>query len=100
MSYTVIWSDRAKKTITDVINYLREEWTEKEVNEFLDRVDDMVTTISSNPRLFRASFKRPNVHLALIHRRTYLVYQVLAPKKQIAILLFWGPKQNPKKLKY
>ena len=100
MSYKALWTNRAIKTIDDVINYLRDEWTEKEVDNFLDKVDDVIATIEINPKLFRASAKRPNVHLAIIKRRTLLVYQIRPLKKQVVLLLFWNSKKNPKKMKY
>jgi plasmid stabilization system protein ParE len=100
MYYKIFWTNKAFKTAENIIKYLREEWTEKEVNNFLNEIDSIISTIESNPKLFIASSKRPNVHLALIYKRTYLVYQIRPHKKQIALLLFWNPKQNPKKLKY
>jgi hypothetical protein len=100
MSYKALWTNKAIKTAEDVVKYLREEWTEKEVDDFLNKVDDIIATIETNPKLFRASSKRPNIHLAIIKRKTLLVYQVRPHKKQIALLLFWNAKQNPKKLKY
>jgi hypothetical protein len=100
MSYKTFWTNRAIKTAEDVVNYLREEWTKKEVDGFLNKTDDIIATIESNPKLFIASKKRPNVHLALIYRRTFLVYKIYPQKKQIVLLLFWEPKQNPKKFKY
>lgn len=100
MSYKVLWTNKAIKTAEDVVNYLREEWSQKEVDNFLNEIDAIILTIESNPKLFIASTKRHNVHLALINRRSFLVYQIRPQKKQIALLLFWNPKQNPKKLKY
>ena len=100
MSYKALWTNRAIKTADDVVKYLRDEWTEKEVDGFLDKVDDIIATIEINPKLFRASGKRPNVHLAIIKRRTLLVYQVRPLKKQVILLMFWNPKKNPKKFKY
>lgn len=100
MSYKALWTNRAIKTAEDVVKYLRDEWTEKEVDDFLNKTDDIIATIEINPKLFRASAKRPNVHLAIIKRRTLLVYQVRPLKKQVILLMFWNPKKNPKKLKY
>lgn len=100
MSYKAQWTNRAIKTADDVVKYLREEWTEKEVEDFLDKVDNIISMIEINPKLFRASTKRSHVHLAIIKRRTLLVYQVRPLKKQVILLLFWNPKKNPKKLKY
>jgi plasmid stabilization system protein ParE len=100
MGYKVLWTNQAIKTADDVVKYLREEWTEKEVNDFLDKVDNTISLIEVNPKLYRASDKKPNIHLAIIKRRTLLVYQVRPVKKQIILLLFWNPKKNPKKMKY
>ncbi len=100
MSYNALWTNRAIKTVDDVIEYLRGEWSEKEVDSFLDKVDDIVATIEINPKLFRASAKKPHIHLAIIKRRILLVYQIRPLKKQIILLMFWNPKQNPKKMKY
>jgi plasmid stabilization system protein ParE len=99
-SYAVFWTDRAQKTANDIVKYLREEWTEKEVDAFLDEVDRTINAIEIYPKLFRQSAKRKNIHLALISKHTILVYQVRPDKKQIALLLFWGTKQSPRKLKY
>ena len=100
MGYKALWTNSAIKTAEDVVNYLRKEWTNKEVDNFLNKTDNIIATIESNPKLFIASTKRPNVHLALIYRRTFLVYKIYPQKRHIVLLLFWGPKQNPKKFKY
>jgi plasmid stabilization system protein ParE len=100
MNYQVQWSNQAIKTVNSVIKYLREEWTEKEVDNFLNKLDDVVSMIEINPELFRESIKKKHVHLAIIKRRTLLVYQVRPQKKQVILLMFWNPKQNPKKFKY
>lgn len=100
MNYKVLWTNRAIKSAENIVKYLEEEWTEKEANDFLDAVDDIIEAIELNPKLFRASLKRPHIHLAIIKRRTLLVYQIRPQKKQITLLLFWNPKQSPKKLRY
>jgi 5-bromo-4-chloroindolyl phosphate hydrolysis protein len=99
-TYTVFWTNQAKQSIDKVIKHLREEWTQKEENNFLDEVDRVIGLIEIYPQLFRASKKREGVHMALIDKHTFLVYQIRPSKKQIALLLFWGTHQNPKQLKY
>jgi plasmid stabilization system protein ParE len=98
--YKVLWTDMAHKTINSIIEYLRDEWTEREVNNFLDELDRTIQAIEVYPKLFKSSAKRKNIHLALINKHTILVYQVRQNKRQIILLLFWGTKQNPKKIKY
>jgi hypothetical protein len=98
--YKVFWTDEAKYSIGKVIEHLRDKWSEKEVNAFLDEVDRIINLIEIYPKLFKSSRKRNNVHMALIDKHTFLVYQIRTNKKQIALLLFWGTPQNPKALKY
>lgn len=100
MIYKALWTNRAIKTAGDVVKYLRDEWTEKEVNDFLDKVDSIIEMIEINPKLFRESSKKSHIHLAIIKRRMLLVYQVRPIKKQVVLLMFWNPKKNPKKIKY
>ena len=87
MGYKALWTNSSIKTAEDVDN-------------FLNKTDNIIATIESNPKLFIASTKRPNVHLALIYRRTFLVYKIYPQKRHIVLLLFLGPKQNSKKFKY
>lgn len=51
MSYSIVWSNRAIKTAGDIVNYLRKEWTEREVDNFLNQVDEIIATIEKNPKL-------------------------------------------------
>ncbi len=98
--YKVLWTDEAKLSINTVIKHLRDDWSEKEVNVFLDEVDRIVQLISIYPNLFKPSMKRSNVHMALIDKHTFLIYRNRQNKKQIELLLFWGTRQNPKQLLY
>ena len=100
MSYQVYWTPQTKKTANKIVEYLRKEWAEKEVDDFLNRIDVVVSMIEINPKLFVSSVKKPNIHLTVIKRKTILVYQIRPLKKQIALLLFWNPKQDPEKFKY
>lgn len=43
--YSVFWSLTAEKTANNFIKYLRKEWTEKEVDAFLQEVDRTVSAI-------------------------------------------------------
>lgn len=58
--YKALWTSKAIKTAGDIVKYLREEWTDKEADNFLDKVDEVIATIEINPKLFRASVKKAN----------------------------------------
>ena len=100
MVYSVFWTNKAVKKVNSIVGYIRSEWTEKEVDHFLNELDRIIAVIEINPKLFRASSKRENIHLALITKHAILIYQLKPHKKQINVLLLWHTKQNPKKLNY
>ena len=88
MLYKIQWIDKAIKTAENIVNYLQNKWTEKEVNIFLNDIDKVIALIETKSKLFKASIKRKNVHLALLSKYTFLVYQIRENKKQIILLLF------------
>lgn len=50
MSYMIEWTDESEATLNKNIEYLSEEWDLLAINIFLDRVDEVVETIASNPK--------------------------------------------------
>jgi plasmid stabilization system protein ParE len=94
------WTDSAKITFNKIVEYLRKEWTEREVEKFVSRTTEMLSTLKRYPEMCRPSTKRKNVRIGILDKHTQLVYHYKPGKKQIEILLFWGMKQNPGKFKY
>ena len=70
------WSKRAINDLDIIYNYLLEEWTIKEANEFLDLVDEFVHLIKIYPEAFAVSFKNKNCRLGLIHKNITAVYMI------------------------
>lgn len=46
----ILWTDSAKFTFNKIIEYLRREWTEREVENFVTRSEEMLSTLKSYPR--------------------------------------------------
>ena len=53
----VIWSAKAKITFLNVIDYLNENWTKKEIMQFNQRTQITLNAIQTNPGIFPASIK-------------------------------------------
>lgn len=94
------WTDSAKITFNKIAEYLRKEWTEREVEKFVNRTAEMLSALKRYPEMCRPSTKRKNVRIGILDKHTQLVYHYKPGKKQIEVLLFWGMKQNPSKFKY
>lgn len=96
----IFWTDSAKSSFDKIVEYLRREWTEREVAKFVNRTVDMLSTLKRHPEMCRPSAKMKYVRIGILDKHTQLFYHYKPGKKQLELLLFWGMKQNPVKLKY
>jgi plasmid stabilization system protein ParE len=96
MAKKIIWSNEAIKSFDDVLGYLKENWTEKEIDNFILQTGAAVDLISEFPFMFR-KYNKHNIRAALITKHNLLVYKVY--RTQIIILNFWDTRQNPSKKK-
>lgn len=71
---TITWSENAKRNFRKVVDYLYEEWTEKEVLKFQNKVDFFVARISENNSLCPLS-KISNLRKCLIDKNNSLIYR-------------------------
>lgn len=95
MALEIIWSPNAIKRFEEIIDFLNENWTEREIKIFIKKTVKVLAYISDNPKMFRKSLKRKSTHEALISKQVMLIYQ-LKPAK-IELLTFWDTRQHPRK---
>lgn len=100
MAIVIKWSDEAKKTFDDNIQYLIREWTDNEIANFIKATDLKILNIELNPKIYRRSEKNPSIRKAGINKNVTLFYKHFPSKKEVVLLTFWNNRQNPKKLKY
>jgi plasmid stabilization system protein ParE len=48
----IIWTPEASETLNSNLDYLISEWGAQVASEFLDRVDQVVDVIKSNPEIY------------------------------------------------
>lgn len=41
----ILWTDTAKISFSKIVEYLEYAWTEREVEKFVSRVSEMITTL-------------------------------------------------------
>ena len=96
----ISWTPTARKNYLNVLDYLDKTWTEREVQNFINKVDNLLDQIKQNPRMFEESKKKKNVRKGLISKHNTLYYRVKPRKKELQLLMFWDNRQDPKKLKF
>ena len=95
MSYQIIWSPQANQTYLLILEYLQKNWTEREINNFIERTEEVLFFISQNPLLYRYS-KQNDSYKCVVTEQTSLIYQIKQDK--VELLSFWDNRQDPKKL--
>ena len=95
--YKIQWSEKATIDLQNIIAYLLDTWTQKEVKDFVRRLDKRLELITINPRLFPKTGKRKNVRRSVLTKHTVIYYEY--SNDIIKIIALFDPRQNPKKLK-
>ena len=90
--YKVSWSQESKHQIDAILNYLRQKWSEKEADNFLDLLLHFERTISQFPKSFKASAKYKNCRLGLVHKYVTAIYKMSG--NQIIILTVFDNRMN------
>lgn len=98
MAMNIGWSPEAEASFSAIINYLKEEWSEKEIRNFVTKANTIIKRISHNPKIFIA-FGEDEVRKAVITRQSSLFYLIDNQNDQITLLTFWDNRKNPGSLR-
>lgn len=97
MNDKAIWSDLAKEDYWENIDYLLDEFTEKEAIEFIAKVDAIIDVITENPKTFQKSDYK-GIHFVPFIPQITLYYRAETSKK-VELVRFWNNYQDPERLK-
>jgi plasmid stabilization system protein ParE len=95
--YKILWTAFALKELEKTIEYLEENWTEKELRTLAESIEEKLVLISQNPNLFQASDNKKNIRRVVIQTYNTLYYRF--ENEQIEIISFFSNRQNPKRRK-
>jgi len=93
----VIWSSRAKITFFKVLDYLNENWTNKEIIQFNQRTQIVLNAIKKNPYIFPSSDKNKAIRKAIIDKNNSFFYAIDIYNQKIQLLTFFDNRQDAKK---
>ena len=97
MNKPIEWSPRSKNDYLKLLEHLQEEWGEKVVKKFNGRLQTVLKTIASTPRLYPASSRMKDVRRCVVSKQTSLYYRV--KKDKIELITLFDTRQDPRKLK-
>ena len=94
MALEIYWTQEAIDSFNKIIDYLETNWTELEVNEFIDTFKRKLSLLEKDNVLFKNSIKRGYREI-FITKHNSLIYRVRNNK--LELILIWDTRQNPKK---
>jgi len=92
MTFEIRWSENARSSFRQVIDQIRDKWTDKEVSEFIQKTNRILEVISKSPLIYQST-QFPNVRRAVISKQTSVLYKVSG--NYIEVLFFWDNRQDP-----
>lgn len=95
--YKILWTQNAVEELKGIVEYLEENWTQKELRNFTHELDHTIELISKNPELFQTSKVKKDVRRAVIAKYTNLYYQTSTDS--VEILSLFSNRQSLDKLK-
>lgn len=95
--YKILWTDFALKELENTVEYLKENWTEKELHNLASKLEETLSIIAQNPKLFPESDIKKDVYRVVVLKYNTLYYRLI--RDQIEIISFFSNRQNPKKRK-
>ncbi|MGY4383270.1 plasmid stabilization system protein ParE [Pedobacter sp. UYP24] len=93
--YSIIWSPTAKISYYQIMEYLDDKWTLKELKSFVNRTEEVIDHIYENPLLYPYS-KKSDTHKCVVVKQVSLFYRL--KNDCIELLVFWDTRQDPAKL--
>ena len=100
MAFGIVWTKKAIESYSLNIEYLKEDWSEKEIQRFLLLTKRKLEVLKTFPGVGIAQDStNQNVRCTVLHKRVKLIYRINPVKREVELLLFWNTWQNPGKLK-
>jgi plasmid stabilization system protein ParE len=93
---TVRWNKLARLDYYQNISYLLQNWSEKEAQNFIDKVFEIETMLAKGNTEFQNT-NRVGIKRCVINKQISLFYRVIN-RKSIEFLRFWNNNQNSKNL--
>ncbi len=96
MTYQVTWTQKARETYNQNLDYLLQNWEEKVYFDFVSRVEAVIDHIRQSPKMYVLIDLKRSVYRSVVTKHISLFYQLNG--SSITLLLFWNNFQEPEKL--
>lgn len=95
MALEIVWTKQAEKGYAEIIDYLSNKFTEKEIRKFLEQTNEFLDLLSQYPDLLESTKKQSNLHRGPINKYTILTYRISPKKKIIELINIRSSRKKP-----
>lgn len=95
--YKISWTENALSELRNTLEYLKDNWSEKEIRNFVRKLDKRLNLIAIYPKLFSKSEIKKNIRRSVLTKHNVIYYRI--HEKTIIILSLFDSRQHPLKLK-
>lgn len=94
MALEIVWSIRAEKGFDKILNYLEENWTEREIRNFVEESQEFFDLLKKNPKMLQVS-KKADLYRGPMNKLTMVTYKVKPRNGQILLVNIRSTRQKP-----
>lgn len=95
----VIYSKIALKSLQEIIEFLENKWTDKEIRNLNNDLKNLINSLNDRIISYPKINSKDNLRFALIGKKQVKVFFELKDDC-VEILLFWANKKNPENVKH
>lgn len=96
---TIIWSKKAGETFQKNVDYLKENWTPKDLEKFVARVFQYLDVLSKEPFIARKTYKTKYTYIGVIIPHISVVYRIKPRKGTLELVTFIDNRRSLRKNK-
>jgi plasmid stabilization system protein ParE len=93
--YKIYWTEFALTELEKTIEYLKENWSDKELENLALDLEKTLSLLSHQPTLFQVSDIKKDVRRVVVSKFNTLYYRMNGNK--VEILSFFSNRQHPKR---
>ncbi len=97
MALKIVWTQEAENQLDETIKYLESNWSNDEINNFFNLLEEAIQTITKAPTRHKKSIRRSGTHEFQLTPHNTIFYSFNS--KEVTVLLFWSNRQDPNNIK-
>ena len=96
MTYKLFWTEEAINNLEEILDYLVQNWSQKELDNFKSRLKKHLELIQRFPLMFPVSSYNPRLRKAVLSKQTTVFFEI--KNEMIFIAYLFANKKDIKRI--